>query len=557
MKFLLIGINSKYIHINPAVYSLRAYAGFPQDTVVVEHTVNEEPAVILEDIVDQNPDVIAFSCYIWNRRMLSELIPQLAIVLPDADIWLGGPEATYNASEMMDIYPGICGIMIGEGEQTFYELRTGYLNGIRDFRDIAGLCVRCEDQVLYTGERASVNLDTIPFPYDNTRIFDNRIIYYETSRGCPFGCAYCLSSLDTNLRAKSIEKVYAELSLFLSHRVKQVKFVDRTFNCLHNHCEKILEYILAHDNGFTNFHFEVSADLLNEHEIELLSQMRRGCIRLEIGVQSTNSETLKSVHRFSDQKKIFENIMKLQKPGNLNIHLDLIAGLPFENIVSFRKSFNEIIALCPDELQLGFLKILSRTGMWEKRKEYGIEYNPEPPYEVLKTKWLSYSDIRQLKHVENVVDIYYNSHQYDRTVGKMLYESGNDAYSVFSRLAGFYGAKGFNNKKPQREALFDILFEYIAAAEPENMEMYRELLTFDCYARENCKSRPSFCNDSTPYKNEIREMTRRREEHIEPFKYSVWEDPWKIGMLPDGVTFIRFVYDKRDAFTNNAFYEII
>ena len=410
MKFLLVAVNAKYIHSNPAIYSLRAYAGegLRKFVELAEYTINQQMQEILADIYGRKPDVIGFSCYIWNWRLIRELLTEIPKLLPRTQLWLGGPEVSYDADVILKDYPQLTGIMVGEGEATFRELLQYYVDGCSQtvpgnnrtadgleektfdspgkLDEISGLCLSAG----YTAWRGLTDMSSIPFLYSDLALFENRIIYYESSRGCPFRCSYCLSSLEKQVRFRDINVVKRELQFFLDHRVKQVKFVDRTFNCNHEHTKAIWQYLLEHDNGVTNFHFEISADLLCEEEIILLNCFRPGLAQLEIGVQSTNPETLKAIQRRTDLDRLERVVTAIRRGKNVHQHLDLIAGLPREDYESFGRSFDRVYRIRPEQLQLGFLKVLKGSEMWEKAKEYGIAYLDEPPYEVLYTKWLSY-----------------------------------------------------------------------------------------------------------------------------------------------------------------------
>lgn len=537
MNILIIGVNAKYIHSNPAIYSLKSYANKHMEEqadniIPVEYTINQQKKEILRDIYGRNPGMIAFSCYIWNIRLIMELSQDLKKILPDADIWLGGPEVSYEPEKILGRNPHIRGIMVGEGEQTFLELSRLYLTKestdgekcrnliVGKLNQIKGLCYRSEG-ITITSKRELLNMDELPFLYDDTwskegtgsflNRFDNRIIYYETSRGCPYSCAYCLSSVDKKLRFRSMDKVYEELGFFLRAKVTQVKFVDRTFNCNHRHAMDILSFIKENDNRITNFHFEIAGDILTEDEIQLINSLRPGLVQLEIGVQSTNEETLKVINRITDMKKLKENVTRLLAPGNVHLHLDLIAGLPGEDKKSFCRSFNEVFSMGGHELQLGFLKLLKGTPMMKLAKEYGIVCQDNPPYEVLYTNEISYEELLLLKRVEEMTELYYNSGQFSNTV-KALLEEEETPFQFFSRLALFYEERGYSVINSSRVSRYHILLEYVLL-HPEifkrEKDYYKELLTWDFYLRENAKSRPEFAPNLTIYNEEIRRFYRR------------------------------------------------
>lgn len=586
MKFLLCAINAKYIHSNPAVYSLRAYAGerLRPYVEIGEYTINQKSEEILADIYKRKPEVIGFSCYIWNWETVRLLLAEIPKVLPDTDIWLGGPEVSFHAPELLKEYPCLTGIMVGEGEATFRELLEYYVEAKgkdpeqEDLSRICGLCLK--DGM--TGERALTDLDSLPFLYEDTEAFENRIIYYESSRGCPFCCSYCLSSIDKTVRFRNTETVKRELAFFLEKKVPQVKFIDRTFNCNHKHALEIWTYILEHDNGVTNFHFEISADLLNEEEIGLLRKMRPGLVQLEIGVQSVNPDTVRAICRVMDVEKLEQTVKKIKSGNNIHQHLDLIAGLPFEDYESFGRSFDRVYAMGPQQLQLGFLKVLKGSHMERMTDNYGIVFQSSPPYEVLFTDWLSYADILRLKQTEEMVEQYYNSNQFTHTLA-FLEQAFESPFAMYESLAAFYEEQGYLKNQPARSYRYQILLSFARKRDGEFSEIYTELLTYDMYLRENLKSRPEFAKQETEFKEEIRrfyncEETVReylpeykdyearqtaRMTHMEYFRYPVW-DTGEISRCRDGGKscvreggFVLFDYKQRDPVTCEAQVQVI
>ncbi|MCM1063259.1 MAG: B12-binding domain-containing radical SAM protein [Eubacterium sp.] len=563
MKFLLAAINAKYIHSNPAIYSLRACAGeeMRQHIELAEYTINQPTQEILADLYRREPDVIGFSCYIWNWRHVQELLAELPKVLPDTGIWLGGPEVSFDADQLLKQFPCVTGIMVGEGEATFRELMAYYTwQGKEPFylKDVRGLCLRSG----YTKPQALTDLSTIPFLYEDLKPFANRIIYYETSRGCPYRCSYCLSSIDKAVRFRDINVVKGELQFFLDHKVKQVKFVDRTFNCKREHAMEVWRYIHENDNGVTNFHFEISADILREDEIALLNRLRPGLAQLEIGVQTINPDTLQAICRQMDIDRLEANVAAIRRGKNIHLHLDLIAGLPYEDYESFGRSFDRVYRMKPEQLQLGFLKVLKGSLMHEKAKEYGIFYLDGPPYEVIYTKWLSYEDVLRLKGIEEMVELYYNSNQFTHTlpVLETVFES---PFAMFEALAGFYEEKGYFVNSPARAYRYQVLLAFAALYDGTREPVYRELLTYDMYLRENLKSRPDFMKDMIPYKERIRELTRQENRqrnltHIEPFAYPVWDmEAVKAGKKNENDIFVTFHYAARNPLTHEASVEYV
>ena len=542
MKILLAACNAKYIHSNLAVYDLQAYAAEYADHIVLkEYTINQQKDDIMRDIYLEHPDVVCVSCYIWNVSFVKELMADLTKILPDADFWAGGPEVSYDAEKFLTENPEFKGVMVGEGEETFRELAGYYVEkNPQDLKDMTGICYKDGEKIIHNGWRQIMDLSSIPFIYKDLSDFKNRIIYYESSRGCPFSCSYCLSSIYKKLRFRDTEMVKKELQFFIDNKVPQVKFVDRTFNCKHDHAMAIWKYINEHDNGVTNFHFEISADLLREEELQEMSTMRPGLIQLEIGVQSTNPDTIKAIHRTMDFEKLKGIVDRIHSFGNIHQHLDLIAGLPYEDYDSFRHSFNDVYALKPQQLQLGFLKVLKGSHMMEMCQEYGIVYKTREPYEVLSTKWLDYDHVLKLKTVENMVEVYYNSGQFQNTL-EYLEGFFPDAFSIYERLGNFYMEKGYGDVSHTRMRRYEILLEFLEDVSEISMDQVKDQMVYDLYLRENLKSRPGFARDQKPFERQIWDFRKRekvaKNAHVEVFA--------------DGKVLL-FDYADRDPLTNNA-----
>lgn len=597
MKILLIGINAKYIHSNPAIYSLRACAGeHKKDIEIAEYTINQQVEDIRKDIYIRKPDVIALSCYIWNWSVISKLLPDLAKLLPEVPVWLGGPEVSYRAETVLQEFPQVTGIMVGEGEYTFRRLAEFYYgqfclnssDAVADLNpegrckaqgldDIPGIVTRDFN----TGAPEVLDLADIPFWYEDDNLleeeFKNRIVYYETSRGCPFRCSYCLSSIDKSVRFRSMDMVKKELDFFLEHKVPQVKFIDRTFNCKHSHAMEIWQYIHEHDNGVTNFHFEIAADIISEEELEFLSELRPGQVQLEIGVQTTNPQTLEEIRRVTDMDKLKENVARLRKFHNIHLHLDLIVGLPFEDKESFIRSFNDVYEMAPDDLQLGFLKVLSGSYIGEKTTDYGIVCESNPPYEVLSTNWISYEDVIGLKRVEAMLEIYHNSGQFVHTIA-FLEKQFETPFALYEALADFYEKRGLFVQAPSRSYRYEVILDFACETDTDNQEIYRELLTYDLYLREKLKSRPAFLRDRKLqedlvwnfYKKEAEEPVLLKDyaeytakqmmhlTHLEYFRYPVWNmDAWEGTASLEYIGAIFFDYRKRSPITGDAGINVI
>ena len=582
MNILLTAINAKYIHSNLAVYSLRAYAAgkcerYKEEIEIAEYTINQPLDQILMDLYKRKPEVLCFSCYLWNIEYVEQLVAELGKIMPQTDIWLGGPEVSYHASHMLEQFPQVYGIMRGEGEETFLELAEFYYNNsgksleqcekVQRLKEIVGITFRDGEEIIETADRSVMDLSKVPFVYEDLDVFKNKIIYYESSRGCPFSCSYCLSSIDKCLRFRDLELVKKELQFFIDHEIPQVKFVDRTFNCKHSHSMEIWSYIKEHDKGKTNFHFEVAADLLNEEELNLISTMRPGLIQLEIGVQSTNEQTIKEIHRTMKFSQVTEVVNRVHAAKNIHQHLDLIAGLPFEDYNSFHKSFCDVYALRPEQLQLGFLKVLKGSYMEEKTKDYELLYQNRPPYEVLSTKWLPYSDVIRLKGLEEMVEVYYNSRQFEHTM-KLLEQVFGDAFVMFEEMSNYYEEHGYYGVNHNRVARYEILYAFIkevALVQYETLlteEQFRQTLVMDLYLRENMKNRPAFAGDSLVSKEVERTFYDTEAEEHQYLKGYEKYDKRQLRKMThleniDG-HLILFDYQNRNPLTNQATtYEVI
>lgn len=541
MKILLAACNAKYIHSNLAVYDLRAYASAYQEHILLrEYTINQTKDEILKDIYLTGADVVCFSCYIWNISFVKDLLCDLHKILPETKFWAGGPEVSFDAEAFLRKTPQMTGVMTGEGEKTFLELMHYYVDGEGFLAEIPGIVYRDGKEIHNNGWRELTDLSEIPFVYEQLKDFENKIIYYESSRGCPFSCSYCLSSIDKKLRFRNLELVRRELQFFLDHKVPQVKFVDRTFNCRHEHAMEIWRYILEHDNGVTNFHFEISADLLRDEEIQLMSKMRPGLIQLEIGVQSTNTDTIHAIHRHMDLVKLERSVAKIHSFGNIHQHLDLIAGLPYEDYDTFHRSFNDVYRMKPDQLQLGFLKVLKGSLMEQEAQKYGILHKEKEPYEVLSTNWLSYREILKLKRVESMVEVYYNSGQFQNTL-EYLVPQFEDAFIFYEKLGAFYEEKGYSEISHSRMRRYEILLEFLKEETQINTEKVAQYMLYDLYLRERLKKRPSFAADQKPYESAV--WAYRKEHRISRTAH--------IEVFPGGKA-ILFDYENRNPLSNNA-----
>lgn len=546
MKIILAALNAKYVHSNLAVYDLEAYTKtqlnrelyegektgteesvqrriqseqreLPQ-ILVKEYTINHNLDLILQSLYQEKADVVAFSCYIWNIHEILTITKELSKVAPETRIWFGGPEVSYSSAKLLEENPFVEGIIQGEGEVTFYKLvkrwagfyeklpetagNSGEMRAGKDidYADIQGIVYRdAMNHIRQNPARPLMELDEVPFIYQDLSRFENKILYYETSRGCPFSCSYCLSSIDKSVRFRSLELVERELQFFLDNNVAQVKFIDRTFNCRKSHALAIWRYVTEHDNGVTNFHFEVAADLIGEEELALFRTMRPGLIQLEIGLQSTNAATIREIRRVMDVAQLKKIMLTIRGFHNIHQHLDLIAGLPYEDFVTFKQSFNDAYEMKPNQLQLGFLKVLKGSYMGGQTEEYELKYQDSQPYEVLSTKWISYDEILALKQVEEMVEVYYNSAQFEHVLNYLVrfFES---PFAYYEAIGKYYTVHHLHGIGFKREARYEVLRKFcmewfeisdgISRKERFSMEILDSLLTYDYYLRENAKKRP-------------------------------------------------------------------
>lgn len=587
MKAVLIAVNAKYIHSNLGIYTLYAYSrehGIREDELCYkEYTINQSLEDIIGDIYEEKPDLIGFSCYIWNIEMVRKIARELRKVLADCMIWYGGPEVSYDAISTLRENEWVDGVIIGEGEQSFFEVLGCFRENGREgaYDQIAGLAIRKNGERVLTKPRERASLDEVVFPYHDMKELQNRIVYYETSRGCPYGCSYCLSSVEKRVHFRSMELVKKELQFFLDQKVPQVKFVDRTFNCNPAHTMEIWRYIYEHDNEITNFHFELSADILTDEEVSFVRKFRPGLAQFEIGVQSTNPKTIEAIHRKMDLDRLRKRVSQIQEGRNIHQHLDLIIGLPYEDITSFRKSFNDVYAMKPDQFQVGFLKVLKGSPIHQQALEYGIVYQSVPPYEVLYTNWITYDEVRRLKLVEEMVERYYNSMQFEASV-PYLVSFFEDAFGFYDTLGQYFKEKGYITVQQSRMQNYEILYDFAKecmAQKGIELSLVRELLIFDLYARENLKKEPAFLagrvltdkqkeEERFFYQNE--EMVARylegyesyswkqmlRMTHMEWFSYDIPAFVAGNGLKRKD-TVVLFDYEKRNPLDHQAHYSTI
>ncbi|UFJ39196.1 B12-binding domain-containing radical SAM protein [Brevibacillus humidisoli] len=530
MKIVLTTLNAKYIHSSLALRYLRSYVkpSFP-DVELVEYTINDVTMNIVGDIFKRSPDLVAFSCYIWNIRETLDVISNLKKVLPEVPIVLGGPEVTYDADYWLKSHPAIDVIVIGEGEETFRELCEAYqearLRGTQtDLQTVNGIAYRHEGRVRYTMPREQLkDLNQIPSPYEeHLEELDNRVVYFEASRGCPFKCQYCLSSIEDGVRYFSMERVKRDLQRLIEREgVKTIKFVDRTFNIHKKYAMEIFQFLIDNHNG-TVFQFEITADILKPDVVDFLADNAPpGIFRFEIGVQSTNDETNRLVQRIQNFEKLSYTVKRIKESGKIAQHLDLIAGLPEEDYASFRKTFNDVFALRPEELQLGFLKMLRGTGVRARAANHGYIYMEEAPYEILGNDILSYTEILRIKRVEDVLEKYWNAHRVDRTLEWILGRHFETPYDFFQEFGDYWEEQGWGRLGHQLEDLFVRLYQFLQERSREGLEHVLSLMKFDYLYNQKHRPRKLWWPDPME-KREMQEVYRQLQQQEQD------------GLLPGG-----------------------
>ena len=494
-KIVLASLSAKFIHSSLALRYLTRFAdnGARHNLQTMEFTINQRLEFIADELFRQQPDVILFSCYIWNVEMLKQLCPLLKKIMPDCMLGFGGPEVSYESETFLWDNPTIDLVMRGEGEMVFTQL-LNYLDygQPESLQEIKGLTFRQEGEILSTPQQEPLDLALLPFPYEEEfQDVQNQIIYYETQRGCPYSCGYCLSSIEKGVRFVPLEKVLPELQLFLDAKVRQVKFIDRTFNCKKSHAMAIWRYLHEHDNGVTNFHFEITADLLDQETIDFLKTVRKGLFQFEIGVQSTNPQTISAINRNVDFDKLSGIVKQIKAGGNIHQHLDLIAGLPYEDYASFGRSFNDVYALQPEQLQLGFLKVLKGSMIYQRQQDFAIVYQDTAPYEVLTTHALPYGDTLRLKAVEEMVETYYNSGKFLNTLDYLvpLYDN---PFAFFEQLSQYWIAHDCHYQYQSKIGLCDILWQFVQQNERVDGARFQWLLKFDLALHEKPKKLPGW-----------------------------------------------------------------
>lgn len=510
MKILLTALNSKFVHSNLAVRYLKAFTkDMNYQCKIREFSINDREEKILEEIIKERPNVVAFSTYIWNIEMIRRLSNLIKLVDESIEIVYGGPEVSYDSQNILKELNGEY-IIEGEGEKTYREF-VEYKLGERDIKSIRGLYYKENGEVYSNGKRPLMNMNEIVFPYEEDENLDNKIVYYEASRGCPFNCKYCLSSTTHGVRFLDVERVKKELKYFIDKEVRLVKFVDRTFNCNHKFTMAIWEFLINQETK-TQFHFEISADILKEAELELLRKAPKDRFQFEVGVQTTNDEVLNKINRFVNFSDIKEKVDELLKIRNIKQHLDLIAGLPGEDYNSFKKSFNDVYSIAPEEIQLGFLKLLRGSSMREEAQEYGMKYSPYPPYEILKTKDISYEELIKLKKVEEMVDKYYNSQKFNNII-KYFVNKFDTPFDFYYELGDYFDKKGYFNRNIGNSEYYRVFLDFNMEILKEDNFILKEILRYDYLNFNKKRGIPDFLGRGIDKKEEEEIKGKLREEY--------------------------------------------
>lgn len=494
MKTVLSTLNAKYIHTNLAIRCLKAYCADEFEVELAEYTIKDPAMNIITDLYRRKPDVVGFSCYIWNIEQTVDIVRMLRKVLPEVTILLGGPEVSFDTDEWMKRVPEVDFIIMGEGEATFLHLLRE-LDGGRSFPSVLGAAYREGERIVLNPPRPALDLSSLPsphrFPEDVPQI-PERIVYFETSRGCPFNCQFCLSSLETGVRYFDLERAKQDLLYLIESGAKQIKFMDRTFNIKKDYAMEIFRFLIDNHRGCV-FQFEITADIMWPDVLEYLAEHAPpGIFRFEIGVQSTNELTNDLVKRRQNFGKLTRTVHMIKDSGKIDQHLDLIAGLPEEDYASFRQTFNDVFAMEPEELQLGFLKMLRGTGMRKDADKYGYAYMDNAPYEILGNDRLPFDDIIRIKRAEDILEKYWNAHRMDHTVKYLLHREFPTPFDFFQQFGDFWEDNGWQRIGHQLEDLFIRLAAFvqsIPSIAPASQRIIEDLMKLDYYAGHKFKPR--------------------------------------------------------------------
>jgi radical SAM superfamily enzyme YgiQ (UPF0313 family) len=494
MKALLTTLNSKYIHSALSIRYLKEFCKDIADISLMEFTINQNIDYIAGEIYKKKPDIIGFSTYIWNLEQTLRVCEILKLISPNIKIILGGPEVSFDSEDIMKENWFIDFIISGEGEIPFRQLLLAIFDGDRDFSSVKGLTYREGEEIIKNPPGSLLkNLDMIPSPYvEIDKSLEKKIVYYESSRGCPFNCQFCLSSTIKGVRYFSLERVKEDLQRLMDMKVKQVKFVDRTFNANKKYAMEIMEFIMDKDPENTNFHFEVTAHLIDRDMLQLIKKAKPGLFQFEIGVQSTNEKTIEAIGRTTDFDKLREVCKEIKSYKNIHQHLDLIAGLPYEGYESFKKSFNDVYEIKPEKIQLGFLKLLKGSGLRKEKDKYGFKFLDVPPYEVLETNYIKYDEMLRLKGIEDLVEKYYNEEYFNTTISYLVENKYDTAFDFFEDFLEFWEYKGYHKLSHSRDRLYEILWEFCNYKGLEELDVINEIIKFDYLFNNQNYNMPEF-----------------------------------------------------------------
>lgn len=526
-KIVLAGINSQYVHLNLAVRYLKKYVEANSDLKIeiYETNINNQVFNIIKDIYELNPDKIIFSTYIWNKEYIVEIVKELKKVLLNVEIILGGPEVSYKWEKFMANMPEVDALLLGEGEKVL-------LNFLTKKEDkVLGVVSRKNGEIVFNGVEPIIeNLDIVPFPYEDWELEDRtKIFYYESSRGCPFSCSYCLSSIDKTVRYYSLDRMKKDLKRFLDSPIKLLKFVDRTFNLKKERYMEIWKFLLENYREGITFHFEINANIFDDETLDFLEKVPKGYFQFEIGVQSINPETMVAIKRNNILDKLAYNVRRISR--NIHLHLDLIAGLPYETYDIFKDSFNYVYNLKPEMIQLGFLKLLKGTQMYDEVEKYNYKYYSKPPYEVFSNKFISFGELVKLKNLEKMLDYYYNSEKFSYTCDFVIKNNFDSAFTFFEKIADYYDKKGYLKISHKEVALFNILYDFYVENNLKDLDIFVEFLKYDYLALGKPGSYPEWLksNKDSELHNQLikdSEFKSVREGHknseLEEFKYNIF-----------------------------------
>ncbi|WP_294725411.1 B12-binding domain-containing radical SAM protein [uncultured Fusobacterium sp.] len=526
-KIVLAGINSQYVHLNLAVRYLKKYVEANSDLKIeiYETNINNQVFNIIKDIYELNPDKIIFSTYIWNKEYIVEIVKELKKVLPNVEIILGGPEVSYKWEKFMANMPEVDALLLGEGENVLLNFLT------KEEDKVLGVVSRKNDEIVFNGIESIIeNLDIVPFPYEDWELEDKtKIFYYESSRGCPFSCSYCLSSIDKTVRYYSLDRVKKDLKRFLDSPIKLLKFVDRTFNLRKERYMEIWKFLLENYREGITFHFEINANIFDDETLDFLEKVPKGYFQFEIGVQSINPETMVAIKRNNILDKLAHNVRRISR--NIHLHLDLIAGLPYETYDIFKNSFNYVYNLKPEMIQLGFLKLLKGTQMYDEVEKYQYKYYSRPPYEVFSNKFISFGELVKLKNLEKMLDYYYNSEKFRYTCDFVINNNFDTPFTFFEKIADYYDKKGYLKISHKEVALFNILYDFYVENNLKDLDIFVEFLKYDYLALGKPGSYPEWLksNKDSELHNQLiknSEFKSVREGHknseLEEFKYNIF-----------------------------------